>query len=387
MKTLRLMLTLAALLVAIALSGCSDESDPAGADTPAGVDDYAGIDFDAEYGGLTKSDEDPAFGDPYLLQQLAMEEDEAYDDELRDDPQVRAWERMGEQAGATGDPTRPRFTFLRVLWGMLDGPVREDGSFEDGDAVDWSGMLSVDRGVVLVRRVVLFERPYDNIVRPRPDRQTVAWNSHTGPHYDGLVIQIIEPPLDADGDGQTDPGNETPNQLRFETMAFSATWDMAEVADLDEIHPVEPEGNAIHFVGFNLSDLDPCPMGYLAGLWEDDAETADGSGTFRGRWVNLLGIARGHVMGAYGFDEAGEPVFFGKYIDRAGNFMGLLAGHWEPADETGRGEFRGHWINQAETVEGILGGQFLNLPERPRGFFQGRWATDCDEEARAGIED
>jgi hypothetical protein len=273
-----------------------------------------------------------------------------------------------------------------MVWGNLDGPVDDETRLEDDELVDWSGMLSVDRGIVLIRRVVLFERPFDSVVRPRPDRQTVAWNSHTGGHYDGLVVQIIEPPLDGNGDGEIDDGMDEPNLLHFESMAFSETFDMAEVADLDALYDVEPAGNAIHFTGFQLSDLDLCPKGFLAGVWEDDLEADDGSGYFRGRWVTLLGAAAGHVRGAYGYDEEGNPVFFGKYINRSGGFRGLLVGTWVPADETGRGEFHGHWVNAAETIEGLVAGRFLNLPERAGGFFQGRWATDCDEEAIAALE-
>ena len=381
------LLMLSSLLL-LALAGCSDDETSPTASEPIAVDDYQTMDFDAPYGGLTKSDEEPAFGDPYLEQETALMDGEAFEDELADDPDVRRYMRMGEQPGEPSDPRRPHFTFLRLTWGNLEAlPDSITGRVEDGELVDWSGLLRVDRGIVVIRRVILFERPWDGIVRPRPDRQTVAWNSHTGGHVDGLLVQIIEPPRDEDGDGAIDPGKTDPNQLHVVTPQFEQSFLVDDIPSLDAIFPAATEGEAIHLAGFNLSGLDPCPKGFLAGVWHDDPATEDGSGYFRGRWVGLYGVTEGHLMGAYGFTEDGERVFFGKYITRGGQFRGLLRGAWEPGEEPGSGEFRGQWINASEEVEGVLGGRYLDRPERPGGFCQGRWATLCDEEASDQIEE
>ena len=386
MKTIRhcALLLLATLLLA-GLYGCSeDDSNPA-AGTQTAVDDYAAIDFDAPYGGLTKTDEEPAFGDPYLLQDDALEDQEVYADELLADPEVRALMAMGEVPGDPRDPSRPRFTFLRLVWGQLDGAVDDStGRVEDGELVDWSGLLRVDRGVVVVRRVIRFERPFDFLVHPRIDRHTVAWSSHTGGHFDGLLIQIMEPPRNGEG-GDGDP--PPPNQLHLITGPFEQSFTVAELADLDEVHEVDEAGNAIQLAGFTLGDLDPCPKGFLSGVWRDDPDTDDGSGVIRGRWVGLDGRGLGHMMGSYGYDEEGTPVFFGKYVSRSGRFLGLLAGTWEPGDRPGTGTFLGHWTRDGENRDGVLGGRYLSLPERPGGFYQGRWAADCDSDAVAEIED
>ena len=387
MKALRCALFLGVVaLLAITVVGCSDDSDTNIASTgETAVDDYTTIDFDAEYGGLTKTDEDPAFDDPYLLLDEAAAADEEFADTWATDAEVLECEAMGQQQGEPNDPERPRFTFVRMVWGDLDGAVGEDGLIEDGDAMDWSGSLSVDRGTVVVRRVILFERPFDSVVRPRTDRHTVVWISHTGGHYDGLVIEIIEPPHNGQGpgndNGQGTVEPETPNVLHFTTPAFTQDFVVDELADLDQIYEVEPAGNAIHFVGFNLSDLDACPKGFLAGVWCDDPETDDGSGTFCGRWTGLYGQIQGHMQGAYGYNEAGEPVFFGKYITCSGSFAGLLEGTWTPGEEDNQGTFEGTWVGETDAVEGVLGGQYYDRPDRPCGFLQGRWATDCDDEA------
>ena len=95
-----------------------------------------------------------------------------------------------------------------------------------------------------------------------------------------------------------------------------------------------------------------------------------------------FGFGKGHMLGRFGYNEDGERVFFGTYINRSGQFMGLLGGTWEPVeDRPGHGRFIGHWTSDGETRDGALGGRYLHLPERPGGFYQGRWATDCDPDA------
>ncbi|HOX25731.1 MAG TPA: hypothetical protein PLL30_10820 [Candidatus Krumholzibacteria bacterium] len=369
-------LALASLLVA----GCSsDDATPIGA-REIGVDDYDAIDFDQPFGGLTITDEAPAFGDDYLIQLDAQADLERYTDELADDPEVREMHRRGEAAGDPDDPTRPRFTFLRVVWGALDGAIDEiDGRPEDGDLVDWSGRLSVDRGIVLVRRVILFERPLDAIVGPRVDRQSIAWRSHTGRHYDGLVIEIIEPPHVGD-----DPPR--PNVLHFETGPFTRDIAIDELSGLDEVFAVEPAGNAIHFAGFTLGDIGYCPKGFLAGHWRDAPDGDRTSGQFRGRWVDLYGLVRGYLLGAYGLNDDGERVLFGKFVGRDGRFEGIIAGTWSPDEREGHGTFEAQWTGESGQVEGVLGGRYVNEPDRPDGFFHGRWSALCDEEAVGEIQ-
>lgn len=378
--------------LALLFAGCGDEdgTTPTGAG-PVGVDDYSAIDFDLPYGGLTKTDEQPAFGDPYLLQMDALADLDDFEDALAQDPEVR---RLQSRTGTPGGPDggeRPRFTFLHIAWGVLDGPIDEiTGRPEDGDLVDWSGHLSVDRGIVLVRRVILFERPADQVIQPRPDRQTVAWRSHTGLHYDGLIIEIIEPPLGSGGehgDGQGgDPDEPVPNVLHFVTGPFTRDFPVDELAGLDEVFEVEPAGNAIHFAGFTLGDIAYCPKGFLAGRWVDDPDREEAGGFFAGRWVSLYGLVRGYLRGAYGLNREGEPVFYGKYVGRDGRFQGLVEGVWTPGEDEGEGSFEGHWVGANELVEGVLDGRFLTEPGELRGFFQGRWATLCDEEAVSQIE-
>ncbi len=383
------MLLLLGLLLGLALAGCSNDENPAGTSL-IGTDDYDNMDLSQTYGGLTATDEPEAFGDPYLLQLEAGEAAEESDDPLQVDPEVASLEALSEQPAEPDDPDglrRPRFTFLKITWGMLDGEVDDLGNTDETqDLLDWSGMLTVDRGIVVVRRVILFERPRDQLVYPRLNRQTVAWISHTGRHYDGLLIEILERPTDL----RSAEGAElAPNMLHFHTGPYSADFAVRELPDLNEIHDVDDEGDAIQLVGFRLSDIGLCPKGFLSGIWHGlpdmDETVAAGPlavGVFKGRWVGVRGHLRGFVHGRYGYDGNGERVFVGKYIDRRGRFQGFLRGTWEPRTENrGHGSFRGQWMNAGGTAQGVLGGEYFHLPERPGGFFSGRWATLCDRQA------
>lgn len=355
-----------ALVAALGLAGCGTDQ-PTTTTTDGTPDDYTALDLDAEFGGLTATDEAAAFGDIALEQAATAEADEVADDPLASDPQVAEFEALAVAADDTAAPPRPRVTFLRLVWGVLDSPVDSLGAVADGpELVDWSGRIEVDRGLVIVRRVIGFERPRDFLL-PRADRSSVSWVSHTGPASDGLLIEILEPPVPADSTGTPPP----PNRLRLRTPPYSAEFLVGDLAGLDATYPVAPAGNAIHLTGFRP---DRCPRGFLAGFWRAGSDSA---GSFRGRWLGLQGRSDGFLRGGYGYDSAGNRVLVGKWISTSGAFRGLLRGTWEPLPEPGHGRFDGHWVNAAGSVEGEFGGDFLAAPERPGGFFAGRWATRC----------
>jgi hypothetical protein len=371
----KLTLCIAILAITMIFTGCDDDGTTT--ITTTGIDDYDNMDMNMENGGLTMSDENSEFGDVYF--RTVEFEDDGGDtgDPLQEDLEVLGYESEAqENPGSPDDPTKPKFTFLKVTFGQLDG-LPED-VIEDYDLLDWSGMLSVDRGIVVVRRLIRFERPYDHLIIPRPNRQTVGWIAHTGPHFDGLLVEIIEPPVDPD----LDPLE--PNMLHFESMSFSTDFNLEDVAGMDELYTLDTTPGQIRFEGFRLGDLETCPKGFLSGLWRSD-DSSDG-GVFKGHWVGLFGRLKGLVKGRYGINDEGENVFFGKYISRSGEFRGLVRGHWQPTEQEGHGRFLGHWIGSGGSEEGVLGGRYLNIPDRPNGFFSGRWATFCDENASGSIE-
>ena len=389
MKNLRILglLTLLGLII-LGAAGCSET--PGVTETAdIAVDDYDQMDMSKANGGLTATDEAENFDDAYY-------EDTAYlyADADAEDPMDEVEPALADEVANyedelvnsdPDDPTRPRITVVRLLWGQLDGLV--DDIDDDINALDWSGMLRVDRGIAVARRVILFERPWDSLVRPRIDRHTVAWFSHTGPHYDGLVIQIIEPPVEPEPDGTL----PEPIMLHLVTPQITLDIPLDEVAGLDETYPVDELGNALSFEGFRLTDVDLCPKGFLSGIWVADPQydedgTLIANGYFKGRWMTIWGRVKGLLRGRYGVDDMGENVFFGKYVSRNGQFRGLLSGTYGPGPSEGHGFFEGQWINAAETVEGVLGGQYMQIPDRPGGFFAGRWATLCDQDAVDDIQ-
>lgn len=395
MKTLRILSLLAFVaILGAGLTGCGDDeiASPA-TSTPAGTDDYTAMDLGEPYGGLTATDEPVAFDDPYLLQEQAREREELHDDALMEQERIR--EMVAECDSVRDGQTLRQSYFLRVVWGDLDGPVDPaTGEVIDAASVDWSGMLQVDEGVVIVRRLIRFERGIDSISRPREDPQTVAWTSYTGGHYDGILFQIVEPHARHERmDGGRDGGMGEPdveNIVHFTAGSFSAEFATSQIPGLDRRAEVADAGS-IHFLGFEHNGQLACPRGFLAGIWAldpADAEVDDamGDGFFRGRWVNALGTTMGYMQGRWGVNEVGERVFAGKYISRRGQFRGLLSGTWEPGDEPGVGSFTGEWVNGAETREGVLGGRYLQAGDRPGGFYQGRWTATCDAEAVAMIE-
>ncbi len=391
MKNLKLIGLVALFgLMILGMTGCSETGTTTPSDIAAGSDDYDGMDMNKANGGLTATDETEAFGDAYFLDTEAEYEDDAADDPLENDAEVAGYEAQVAEGDPT-DPNRPTITVLKLLWGQLDG-LAED--IDEGfDVLDWTGRLSVDRGIAVVRRVILFERPYDHLVRPINEqtgtinRRAVGWVSHTGPHYDGLVIEIIEPPM------QPDVAADEPavNMLHLVTPQISLDIPVADLSGYDEVYPVDEAGNALSIEGHLLSDLLQCPKGFLGGIWvarplfdEEGNQVADGF--FKGRWVDVWGRMMGFLRGGYGVNDAGERVFFGKYISRHGQFRGLLSGTYGPNEETGLGAFQGEWVNAAGTREGVLGGQYMQIPDRPGGFFSGRWATLCDTEAVDSIQ-
>jgi hypothetical protein len=384
-------LAIGALLSLGLLAGCSgDESDLTTASL-TGADDYSQFDFSQTYGGLTDTDEEEAFGDEALKAMMLAEEQEVVDDPMAMDPVVLEMEERSRHMERHEEGERPRFTYLRLRWGMLRGPDDTLRVESPCDVTDWTGELHTDRGIVVVKRLIRFERPMDHVIFPRLNRKTVAFVSHTTCHFDGLVIQIIERPDDADSE------YAEPNMLHINTPGFSADFEVAHLGDVDEVFEVDDQGNRFQMTGFSLSDIEICPKGFLSGRYRqvraDRPDTVDHDrpgelyGTYAGAWTTLTGRVRGFLRGGYGVTEDGQRIFIGKYIDRRGRFMGLIRAGWNPADEEhDLADFLGHWRGRRGNMEGVLGGQAHPVEDYPGGFIVGRWTTFCDDEAEDTIQ-
>ena len=376
------------MMLAILLTGCSEDSESPAGTSLLGTDDYTNMDFTLPFGGLTSSDEYEAFNDDDLKAMMYAEDGEEHNDEYADDPDIQELVNQGNQPGDLNDPNRPRFTFLRLRWGMVRGPGDSlNTPMPPCDILNWTGEIHTDRGIVLVRRVIRFERPYDHLIFPRLDRKTVAFVSHTACHFDGLLLQIIERPEDFA------PENPELNRLYINTGPFAGEYVVEALAGLNEIHEIDDNGNLMQLNGFNLSDVAFCPKGFLSGRFRqipgefEGQELADENpgiqiGRMAGMYMSLTGRISGFLRGGYGFDPDGNRVFHAKYIDRRGTFRGLLTGTWEPGDDQrDLSTFAGHWISASGHTEGLVGGNAHSVADYPGGFFEGRWTAICDDEA------
>lgn len=309
--------------------------------------------LEEENGGLDTSDEAPAFAEQDELAELELlSDDPAMEDDLAADPAVEAMRTAPEAVAYR----------VAVVWGQVPGDRGND------TLRDWSGILATNRGALLVRRTIAFEPRTDRLL-PRSDPRFAPFTSVTLPHFDGVVLHIIDP----------DPANDEPIGLGYLAdlpgplgSEASEPLGIALRALLDG--PVEltrdEAGNRMIAVA-QARPIDPCAHGFLMGQWH---RVAEGRGRFVGRVVNEDGALTGHMRGIYGVRRSGEQVFFGKYITVDGTFRGIFAGHY--AD----GHFEGRWHTRAGDV-GALGGRYRESIEglETGGEFLGRWGeTSCD---------
>jgi len=339
-----------------------------------------------EFGGYSTASESPGFGDDELLDEAYASDDE-YDDPMLSDSAVTVF---------TGDPEAGLY-HLRIVWGQL----RFDSTMTN--PTDWSGSLSITRGVEIIRRVINFELGQDYIV-PRTDRKLIEWVSHTTVYNDGIAVDLFVPAaesvLDSTKVEVVDSAGNTviiivvdttwpkvePVTVSFSTGPYSTTFDLDELISLDTIVFLE-DSKAVAFHALKL-DRFPCPRGFLAGRWGFDDSS---NGRFRGVWLNRAGRVVGYIKGHFGQRDNDEKVFFGKLVSREGHFQAFIRGHWAFGDTslivasstpTG-GLFRGQIFSEDRLQIGYLAGHFIIATHENGtigGFFRGRWKIACPDE-------
>jgi hypothetical protein len=343
---MRLDSRLPSLLLSAALAGSiggCQSGDDTGTDGDAEADEIAAA-LELENGGLTMEDEAPQFGDEDSFAAAEIEGETEYDDPMEEDPAAVA-ERSAPDAA---------MYHTEVLWGQM--PADPDAEV----AVDWSGSLSINRGAMFIRRVVAFEDATD-AVEPRTDRRSITFSSVTRPHADGFRLTIVDPSPEA-----TDPVvlTYTPN------TGAPYSVDLAALLDGPQSHEVDDAGNRLVAVAIR-EPIEVCETGFLRGRWH---RVREDRGRFVGVMSNADGEPTGHLRGIYGRRRGGEPVFFGKLIDRTGRFRGLVAGNYRG------GHFRGGWVDRGDPSRGVLAGEYRENEDVAGvgGHFLGRWAeTSC----------
>jgi hypothetical protein len=365
MGRVRLLSSMALLLVTVlALGGCGKEST-----FPGGSPTAETPNLEEDLGGLTATNEAPAFGDPALAASASTEA--PAEDAMAADPTIVRW--------AAGDS--PRTFAATLLWGVLaEDPSRGATNIDTGEtpATDWSGHLSVNRGGIVVRSSIAFE-PGDFIVRPRTDRKLVEWVSHTTTSFDGIRVVIQQPLVDG----------QATEQDSLTIVAGTHVWHslVNDLADMELTEDVDDQGDKFSIRSF-LVEPGSCARGFLGGTWNLPVDP-DSMGTFRGRWVSRDGLVTGFVRGHYGINEGGTRVLFGKYTDESGVFQGFLRGTWERVGREGGpqmsnhmrhfGTFRAEILDGERRPNGITRGQWRAIPGSGSGFFDGRWARGCPQ--------
>ncbi len=368
----RLILPILILVTALWFVGCSDKST----DTSTNP-----VDLNSDFGGYTATAEAPGFGDTDLLGAAAGEV--AFTDPIVYLPAADS---------IISDPDAGFFHF-RVVWGQLTYDSTATAP------TDWTGSLTISRGVEVVRKLIAFERGQDYVL-DRTDRRLIEWVSQTTVHHDGLAIDmyfprplpvidsIVTPVVDTLGDTTwmtvVDTTWPDPVTVNFATGPYSATFTLGDLVALDTTIYLEG-GNAVMFHAFKLDRL-PCARGFLAGKWGVEDDTLQ---VFRGMWMTRHGQLQGWLQGSWGHDDQGKGVFYGKWIDEDGNFEGFLRGIWKAhpnrhanheAFRHAGGWFAGKIFDAAHDEIGVLRGKYKSAehPEKP-GYFQGMWRLTCGE--------
>lgn len=323
----------ASLALALLVSGClgSEEDVDAAAVSEA---------LELENGGLDMSDEAPMFGDVGSFDERELAERAA---EVRDDLAEESEVRGMREAQ---DAVHYR---LAIHWGQIPGNPNND------TPRDWSGVFQINRGAMLVRRTIAFDR--GDALLPRRDRTQVPFVSWTLPHRDGLIVEVIDPTPAAD-----------------EPLVLSYIADLpgrVEIATLldGRVEVVVDDANNRMVAAAMARPVDLCEHGFLMGHWRRVSPRDEPArGRFIGRVVSAEGEPQGHVRGVYGERRNGNQVFFGKYINRDGAFRGILRGSY------GDGSFEGRWLTRAGEAGSVAGRYAESSPgPRPAGHFIGRW--------------
>jgi hypothetical protein len=298
------------------------------------------------FGGVTETDEAPAFGDEDLLAAERSGEDRNVPDPL-------------SHKGAKRDVRTLR---IAIQWGY---PRPHP---EATDTVDWSGSLRVENAALRVLRTLRFEES-DLVLRPRTDVHTVEFESTTGPHADGLLVEVIlAPALNPEG---------SPVTLTFATPPHTQTIPLEPDTCHSSVVVVDDAG---HVVAYHVirPDADGCTEGFLSGGWTAQRTTTGREvGVIQGRFTDDEGRLRGHLLGVFGVRENGKQVWFAKVIDKDGGFVGLLAGRW------GDGEFAGLFLDGDRRVRGTVRGHFRDGDADHDGSFIGRYKR-CPKDPRKG---
>ena len=313
--------------------GCVDH-----ADSSSSTDSTAQA-LELANGGFDMADEAPMFDRDADF--AAIEKDAAIADPLASDPAITSLDSQ---------TTVARHRVL-IAWGRMP---------PDASATtvrNWSGSLTLSRGALVVGRTIGFEDATDQLL-PRTAIDSVSFTSYTKPAADGLLLRVLDP----------DPTRGALH-LTYTSADAAHSYDL-DLSQLATGPLVVDAGDGEKIIALALRDGDACEHGFMRGRWIAERPEL---GVYRGVVANAAGDPIGHIRGIWGKRANGDKVMFGKLIDLAGHFRGILAGTYDA------GHWRSRWLTVAGD-HGVAGGLYFDAPNLPGGFWAGRWAeTACAE--------
>jgi hypothetical protein len=331
-----LVLMLVSIFMLFTVNGCIFNS-------PSDIDEKADENetlLDKDLGGYTTTDEPEAFGDQTLAKENP--DDESVTDLIETDPTI------------TQQLNRPEVPvyFLRLAWGLLKGDSTATL------AVEWNGKAEINKGLLLILKKVRFEGN-DRLLLPRKSKQIVEWKTFTEPHYDGVVLAILN-----------NDTTDTPGTFTLKVGEYSRTFKYDELDSLNLVEPVGTNGHEVSIVS-RKKVVTPFAGGFMEGRWMRKDSLG---GVFDGKWINSLGTRVGFMKGIWGVNKLGQNVMFGKWIDLSGKFQGLLSGSWGNSATPEKGWLKGVWVNKSLTASGHYDGKWqASQKKKNAGFFDGAW--------------
>lgn len=309
-----------ALLLASSAVACVDSATTDSSTTVSSALEQAN-------GGETTTDEAPMFGDEAAFDDMSIEADAPVTDATP----------IADMAGAASHR-------IVIAWGKLPADPASAPR-------DWSGSLQISRGALVVGRTIGFEDATDHLL-PRASRDVVSFQSITKPFVDGLALRALDPT----------PASTDPLTLTYTPASGGASYSI-DLAQLASGPLVIDAGDGFKVVAASLRDQD-CEHGFMRGRFH---QLTPNLGVFRGLVVGPEGGVLGHVRGIYGQRNNGDHVLFGKFIDDAGHFKGIMAGTYAG------GSFDAKWL-VAGGEHGRIAGKYFDAPTVRGGLFVARWA-------------
>lgn len=329
----------------------------------------------SEMGGYDTEDEEASFGSEDFEEE-DFAEDETVEDATISEEEEAEMEAADEEEDLDTESDAVSETeagydiyFLHIVWGNLELNTPENllgeemfARFQNKYAV-WDGGVRLEgtdeTGGIMLKRAILFDQ--NDAILPEDDRQSVEWESMTGPHIDGVLLKVFVP---ADA-------NEDEVSVVIDTESYSIEISVADLHEYNEIETINEDGVGMAIAAFK-HERDECSHGFVTGKYFS-RPGRHGGHIFRGKSLNEKGDLQGHLRGHFGQDDDGDRVFFGKYIDDSGHFQGRLFGTY------GDGDFDGMWYDRSSLDVGTINGKYVVGDDVNSGFFQGMWSETCTQ--------